>query len=397
MDDLSNIVIELDSIEPKKLSQELLTLVFRIASSKTLDSAFEAACEGAVSLLGSPAAFVNFVTGEDIHVVSGWSIAGKFLIPRPWTIPISYSFSYQAIENKEVTTSYGFQYPETMPISDGGLLESLEPILSKTSNVSFPIGLSEDALRGVFLVALNHSESINDNELAIGKSIARALTIACDNNEFFIKTLDRKQALLHEQMSQQLHDSVAQELFVLNRKFNSFLEKYESVIDEKDGDELRSQISSINSNLHVLLNERLLSDNANLTSIELYHAEVTKHRELGGCEIVLMINEDVDQMSIDARIVCLSVIRESLNNIRKHAKANFGFISFSREQEHFVLVIQNDGAEADVNGKEQSDSKVCESLFFGLSNLLLLVSNLDGQLSVNNEDGIFTIKVTLPA
>jgi signal transduction histidine kinase len=114
-----------------------------------------------------------------------------------------------------------------------------------------------------------------------------------------------------------------------------------------------------------------------------------------GLETDLVLTGSAAKLDAHLQEVLLSVTREALINIARHANAQTVLVGLNNSSDHVELVIQDDGRGA----PEMLLEHITESAtHFGLKSMKRQVESVGGSLTlVNGDDGGFAIKVRVPA
>jgi len=203
-------------------------------------------------------------------------------------------------------------------------------------------------------------------------------------------------AKIHERqvIAQELHDSIAQELFAAGMEVDKLL-----------------SINTNNTSTHTSLNylealiNRCTLDTRNMI-LEL-RSPIQKIERNMILLIVEMLDELKSRYHIDYRFdhsatpffltniqsnVVISVIRESLNNIRKHSKASFVVVSLHQLNATISLTIQDNG----IGILDLDSTKIYKSfLHCGFQNMINNVAKIKGKFSIkNSKNGGLIVSVT---
>jgi signal transduction histidine kinase len=89
-----------------------------------------------------------------------------------------------------------------------------------------------------------------------------------------------------------------------------------------------------------------------------------------------------ENLNLSIRINILNIVREALNNIRKHAEAENAVISFSFTKEQLYAVVEDDGKGFDPEGHDAGTNKK-----FGLSIMRERASEIGAKIDIQSTPG----------
>ncbi|MCR4822810.1 MAG: sensor histidine kinase [Treponema sp.] len=212
----------------------------------------------------------------------------------------------------------------------------------------------------------------------------------------FTKQMLQAQEQERERISNELHDTVCQDLRVLQFK-------QEEIVDKISG-ELQSKIEeSINLCKKISSNVRntcyaLTPSDLNEGLLEAIISFSQLCAENSAFNLVLSIQDDIKEKAAikeftrEKNLHIYRVVQEIMNNIEKHAEAESASILIrSFDNNNFKIIISDDGKGFDM--KKVSKKRK----HFGLINLLTRVKAINGSISINSEVGAGTqVTVTIP-
>ena len=201
-----------------------------------------------------------------------------------------------------------------------------------------------------------------------------------EENKAFTVLLLKAQEAERERISNELHDTVCQDLRVLQFQ----LENKESIsLCKKIASDVRNTCYALTPSD---LNEGLLEALISLCAL---------CRQRSGLNIILSIQEDIKKntafkyFSKDKNLNIYRIVQEILSNAVKHANAeNISILIRSFSKTHFRIIISDDGKGFDLK------SALKKKNHFGLKNIIARCENFSGEISVNSEKGLGT-QITL--
>lgn len=202
--------------------------------------------------------------------------------------------------------------------------------------------------------------------------------------EEFSKKLIDTQEKERKRIASELHDSIGQELLILNNEIKRF-EKNEQPVSDTELDNLSvmvmealNGVREISSSLHPHLVERLGLKKA-------IESMVNKVAEGSGVNFQLNIQALKQALGKEEEVHVYRIVQEALNNVVKHAQATTVTIDLLDRKNSYELVISDNG-----KGFRKNSS----NLGFGLQSLSERSKILNGKLRVKSTPGSGT-KITM--
>ncbi|MDH5785709.1 MAG: type IV pili methyl-accepting chemotaxis transducer N-terminal domain-containing protein [Chromatiales bacterium] len=211
---------------------------------------------------------------------------------------------------------------------------------------TFPIKDTEQQY-GVLLIELPHDFTLEPWQQQLLETIAKHIAFALNITKRYSQ--ERMLALLEERsvIARELHDSLAQSLSYLKIQVS----RLDALIPQSDNGE---KISSITTELRDGLNSAYRQLRELLTTFRLRMDEagihdalqktVAEFNERGSIDIELDNRLGNCQLSPNAEIHVIQVVREALSNVLRHSQAEHAVVSLEFDAEGDVLVaIDDDG------------------------------------------------------
>lgn len=199
-----------------------------------------------------------------------------------------------------------------------------------------------------------------------------------------------------ERISNELHDTVCQDLRVLQFMQEEIVDKTKDTLKTKIEDSIKlcKKISSDVRNTCYALTPSDLNEGVFEAIISL----CTLFRQQNNFEIILSIQDDIKENPLiknfpkEKNLHIYRIVQELMTNAFKHSQAEeISILIRSFDENNFRIFISDDGKGFDL--KEVSKKKN----HFGLRNVMSRVENLQGQISYNTEVGAGTqVMVTIP-
>lgn len=105
-------------------------------------------------------------------------------------------------------------------------------------------------------------------------------------------------------------------------------------------------------------------------------------------DVKMNVLGDMDGLESVVKIAAFRIIQESLNNIRKHSKANNVVISLEKSLSGLNVIITDDGVGFDVEAISNKDISINNG--FGLMSMKERAELLNGKLHINSSPGVGT-------
>jgi signal transduction histidine kinase len=257
-----------------------------------------------------------------------------------------------------------------------------------------PIRNESEEILGTIVLGFNKESEVNNQNIFIAEIIADVFFLAFRNSRNNVRLLSRGQVLEQERIAQQLHDSVAQNLFSASMKVNKLTENDSLGQEAKDDlGELVEMFSQIKTDLKTIINDSP-EQRVQETNLEaIIELEFERHRKKSSIKVEKYLQAPND-LSSDLLETIRVVVCEALTNIRKHSHAQAASITFSTRNDLAYLTIQDDGVGMADTPRETSE----EGFHFGLTNLRRLVTEMGGTFDIElvEDDHGTSINVRLP-
>lgn len=191
-----------------------------------------------------------------------------------------------------------------------------------------------------------------------------------------------------EQLAKELHDGIAQSLFLLSVKVDRLKFTPEREIHEEAVYAVRKTVHEVNSyvrqaiaNLRYAANTQ--SEAAMMETLEDKVKQITQE-VLTPIEITWSLSDNA--MSPREKVEILACIREAVVNIQKHARASQGWISAEGDERDWKVSIMDNGRGFE---PEQIDAKDS----FGLNIMKTRAEEMKWQLGIFKQDELTTLEI----
>lgn len=122
---------------------------------------------------------------------------------------------------------------------------------------------------------------------------------------------------------------------------------------------------------------------------------IREFRARSGLAVEFAVEGMRERLSFETEAALYRIAQEALTNTHKHAQATRAEVHLSREGDHVVLAVADDGAGFDVAAATTADSQLCG---LGLLSMESRVEELGGSFSVTSAPGQgATVRVCVPA
>lgn len=206
-------------------------------------------------------------------------------------------------------------------------------------------------------------------------------------NKQLLETIIRVQENERSRISQDLHDTVTQEI-------RSVLFYVDNLLEHSDSTKL-NELNQIK-----LIQEQSLTDIRSiikkLTPPGIEHSDFrtlvneycNQFTELSKIECSFFANENVsfNKLTIEQKLHLFRIIQEALQNIQKHSKAEECSVLFRMETNTLVLLITDDGTGFDVEKVLNSSFLSSDGTGLGLKGIQTRVKILNAHLTIKSND-----------
>lgn len=214
-------------------------------------------------------------------------------------------------------------------------------------------------------------------------------------NTQFISEIVSVQEKERSRISQELHDTVSQNIKVLLMMEKKIFDEYEkSIQNEQTGQSVADKLTEQNKQIELIQKiiyfekhnqKQLRSIIQNLAVPELagvsfkmqIESICEEFQSQSGikCTFFVAENIDLEKFSSDERHHILRIIQEALTNAKNHAKPTETSVIFQKRQSKIYIMIFDDGIGFD-------ESKVAGEKHFGMSGMEMRAKLLGGKFSV---------------
>ena len=198
---------------------------------------------------------------------------------------------------------------------------------------------------------------------------------------------------VRRRLARDLHDSLAQMLAaaLMNVRFMNEEVSKQNAISTTDLSALEDVISKALFQVRTMLFDLrpvILETQGLAAALEAYTKRLRKE---GTGRLRLSVNHALGRLTPKVETAVFSIIRESLNNVRRHARAKNIRVALDRDDEKLYVAIEDDGQGFDVDLVERMYG---ERGSIGLLNMKEWAETVGGALAIESEIGQGT-KVTM--
>ena len=200
---------------------------------------------------------------------------------------------------------------------------------------------------------------------------------------------------VRRRLARDLHDSLAQLLAaaLMNVRFMNEEVAKNNAISTADLAALESTISKALYQVRTMLFDLrpvILETQGLVAALEAYTKRL---RQEGTGRLRLVVNKELGRLPPKIETAVFSIVREALNNVRRHARAKNVRVSLDRDEERLTVMVDDDGQGFDVALVEKMYG---ERGSIGLLNMREWAESAGGTLSIQSVIGQGT-RVTLVA
>ncbi len=249
--------------------------------------------------------------------------------------------------------------------------------------------------RGYVLVNVPGDVPVHEEDLYMLAALARQASFALENLTLHSRVEELGRMEERQRIAQDLHDTVAQLLFVIGMEAESLLHTIPEDsplhrralrirrITSRASNELRSAIAALRS--YPVSGENTLADALQQTAEE--------WERLSKLDVTLVLPSQWPTLSGRAARAIYRVVREALINVQKHAHATAVVISVTPFPDRLVVTVQDNGVGFPTHIFQLLESDVN----FGLRTMEHLAEAVGGYLELSNgEDGGAMVRLVLP-
>lgn len=213
---------------------------------------------------------------------------------------------------------------------------------------------------------------------------------------FHLEGITEKLMISEEQnrIANEMHDSVAQELFSISYAVHYIIENWKRMTNPQLEEKLHSLQASAHSAMKELrttiyrLSSRKGGEKSFQSSIRDYLQNVSK---LNNVDIKFDIKGDEESVSISKKRGIYRIVCEATGNAIRHGKCKFIEVDLYIDNRIIELNISDNGEGFETNQINKEDAGL------GLNNMKRLVELFDGQICINSElGGGATINILMP-
>ncbi len=262
--------------------------------------------------------------------------------------------------------------------------------------LSVPLLRKGQSLGALFVGNSPNGKSFSGEDEELLLAFAAQATIAIENARLYAQTDELARLRERQRIAQALHDTVAQMLFTIGLEAEWCInhltldgearQKMQTIrrLSARSSDELRSAIFALRS--HYLPGGEGL--------IELLQEQVTDFEAQSGIAATLIVPPQFPALPPLVSEAVYRIIRESLSNVRKHARASAVMVSLHCNQDCVTVTIQDNGVGlAEPLTLEADDA----DLHFGVPTMHQLTAQARGDFFIaNNDDQGVMVKARFP-
>jgi signal transduction histidine kinase len=196
-------------------------------------------------------------------------------------------------------------------------------------------------------------------------------------------------------IARDLHESVGQEVAVLNMSFGR-LSRSEGLTEEElaivaDGRSIAKDLADEVRTISYLLHPPMLDDLGLPAALKWYVAGFSKRSEI---ETTLQLSDDFGRLAPDCEIAIFRVVQEALTNIHRHSGSARAAVRVMKVDAGVTLEIADEGK--GIAGGGDANLAAGGLMGVGLRGMRERITQLGGQLSLQSNQKGTTVRATFP-
>ena len=247
--------------------------------------------------------------------------------------------------------------------------------------------INQEELPEVYEILL--SPLADRNGILIGRlAVVYKITEKKQAQQVFLKQQWRLAVIEErERMARDMHDNLGQVLGFINLQAQGIRQE---LINEGVGivsnklDKLVAVTQSAHDEIREYIRNARSATTVEKGFITALEKDITNFEEQTGLKVKVEIPTEFtgDELEPNVRINILNIVKEALNNVRKHAEADNVGISFSLTQEQLCATIEDDG-----KGFEFDKYDKCTKNKYGLNIMQERASEIGAQIDIESAEG----------
>ena len=385
----------------------LHSISVEIASLHELPQVYKAALTYCLGLTGSQLGFIGLLSQKreylNLVAVSGFEPTDPSFFDRYRVMPVRRSvFGVTIVDERPHVSNDVDHDPERVGTPPG------HPEVRTFLGVPLQVGETVIGMIG----AGNRSGGYGRDEQRCLSTFANQVAIAIDNARLYerqremiagLEDLQRRLGLADAErllaqdrarIASGLHEHVGQAMFSLGLKINALLERELDPELAESVRGLRRMVADTLDDLRQVIFALSRPPGANTDVTEAIGSLLRDVGRDNGLDVDL-VTRGVPPAGIDAvHDVLVTVAREALNNVVRHAQARTILISIRYEPERVLIAVQDDGV-----GMPSTDLDATGdgATHFGLSDMRRRILDVGGTFEVESgEEGGVTIRIDVP-
>ncbi len=229
-------------------------------------------------------------------------------------------------------------------------------------------------------------------------AFATQATIAIENARLYAKVNELARLRERQRIAQALHDTMAQMLFSIGLETNWCIE------NQNDRERVLQRLQTINSlashssdqlrSAIFALRSPYLPEEKYSSLVQLIEAQVKEFERQSGIPAIINTAPCFPDFSPLISEAVFRIVCESLNNVKKHARATGVVVNLDCDADSVLVIIQDNG----IGLQEPSQLDFPDGgLHFGVATMRKVTAQADGSLSItNNDDDGVMVKARFP-
>lgn len=385
--DIEHAILYADAARQADEARAVLTVQQAIVRRLKPDAILQRVAEEVLHLTAARRSFV-FLCEEKLLRLASAAGEPAARMPVGWQTPVAGSLLGRALETGKPMTFNSLE--DLSEAHEASLLA-----LGSRTLLILPLRSARQGL-GAIVAADKLMGMFGPNDEHVVAMLAATAVIALENAR--VHSQARRLARMEERqrIAQSLHDTVAQMIFGIGLSIKRAAEDpllsestrnslhIASRLSTRSSDELRSAIFAL----------RRPELRGGHSLIDLLQEQVREFQSESGVVATFVAPAPAVELPHPVGEAIYRIVRESLTNVRKHARATSVVVRLQCAKDAIVVTVRDDGIGLGQSGSRETAG---QDLHFGIDTMRQLATRIGGDISVaNNDEGGMTVEARLP-
>jgi signal transduction histidine kinase len=358
-------------LESAGLSYALVTALQDIFSAATPTEVFPITAQRLHTLLDAESASITLREDDGFRIVAA---AALYIDPRTDIIAADIHVPEDSLTTRIVC--------EGKPIFWSQRPGHKINWLTTKHYVGVPVLDERKEVQGAFVIGFTDDAQLNQQTVLLAQVLAESFWRAYRNSLTWSASFLQGQVIEQERVAQQLHDSIAQNVFGACMKLDQLIDDPTlSNPAQKNLETIKDLLMEIRNDLHTIIYDAPQLRGQETSLATLIDSELAEHKAHGGIPVTVFL-DPAPTLESAVMAAIRAIVRESLSNVRKHAQAHHAAVICTIQNRTLTLTIQDDGIGIS-HAHEASENR---GFHFGLANLRRIVGQLGGSFSYGAVD-----------